>query len=281
MIRSFWASKTEKLINITIVVSSFLATTLVALSRAKFEKSIGESLRNSLIDFQENNVWWLVAILTLIAGTATLVKNQMGSKQVWETVDYVLEQYRKSIFEKRVIGTSNGGPKPEAAFDDRITLFKYVKWRWAFCLFPWSGWMIPIARTGDTAESFKISRFKTPLAKKDASKGIAGVTRLTKKPIPVFNLPEITIGTNDNDIKKYAKETFVDEKWVKARTKGGIFNPRSFLGVPIEVKSKIWGVIVIDSSKPDKISEENVLESLEFKTLNNILGKLLETKKDK
>jgi hypothetical protein len=62
---------------------------------------------------------------------------------------------------------------------------------------------------------------------------------------------------DEHEIGEYARRTWVDEEWLKARLRQKKPCARSFCGMPVEANGKRWGVIVLDSRIEDGIRNPN------------------------
>jgi len=70
-------------------------------------------------------------------------------------------------------------------------------------------------------------------------------------------------------IKDYAAQTWVTEEWLAHKK----CLARSFCGIPVEIRGKPWGVIVLDSRNPGEISKDAVDH---YTQIARTLAKLLE-----
>ena len=78
--------------------------------------------------------------------------------------------------------------------------------------------------------------------------GIAGKTWAQgNKVIEVHNLPDISKNPSQDKIVDYALRGNVDIDWVRNRLNKP--NPRSLCGILVEVRSKPWGVLVLDRDR--------------------------------
>jgi hypothetical protein len=270
MIRKFWVSKTELIFKSIQVVGGLLVVVLSSMLKADPNEYKDWFVLQRMFSANQRNAFWLIPLLTIIVGIVSFFKSYFGNLSTWNTVTYLLEKYKKAIFENR------DGVKNDPEFYHRITLYKFVGWRWAFCVFPWHGWMVPVARTGHTTHTHKIPRFRVFRSNPDKAEGVAAQTYVQKRIVPVDNLPLINENSTEKDIEEYATKGFVNKEWIeKRKRKQGLYS-RSLLGIPIEVKSKPWGVMVIDSRSPEPISSVDILATTQFTTLAEMLGKLLE-----
>lgn len=70
-------------------------------------------------------------------------------------------------------------------------------------------------------------------------------------------MPEIKEGSTDAEVTAYALQAMMPVEWIKDRLRHGKSCPRSLCGIPIEVRGKPRGVLVLDSRKPDSINYQS------------------------
>lgn len=268
MIRLNWLNNTEKLLKYGAIICGACAG-LAGFLLTFPSKDYAQGIRQYILIANESTVWWSVPSLTVIAGIFTFFKTHFGTSNSWSAVTLLLEEYRTVIFQSRE------GFETDASHHNRVTLYKHVKWRWMVCAWPWKNWMVPVSRTGHTTQTWRIPRFLAPTGDPDNARGVAGQAFATNSTVIVPNLPEIGPSATNKSIKTYAKKGFVDEKWVRKKQKKGC-SIRSLVGVPIEVKGKPWGSIVVDSRHPDAITDVESIQTPEFSRLARLLSKLLE-----
>lgn len=269
MLRQNVSSKLGTILNVVSVVSSFFVGLIGGLLKLEPKEYEAWPSFLTILTRTQKSAWLVIPLLTIVAALSQIIKSRIGSSSKWQTVQYILDQYKDAIFEKH-----------ETAKDDpehfhRVTLFKHVKWRWWFCKWPWTEWMVPVARSGHTTHSRHIRRFRAPANYPDDAEGIAGQVWVRKKAIPVYNLPDLSQSAPHQDLETYARRAFVPISWLENR-KDKPPNARSLLGIPLEVKGKVWGALVVDSRSPSDISSKKVLNSSLFRNLSGFLGKLLD-----
>jgi hypothetical protein len=187
------------------------------------------------------------------------MRSGIGSSTRWKTVQVVLNQYRDQVF--------GGNAKNDPQHYHRVTIFKYVRWRIGFVCWPWSGWLVPVARSGVTRKS-RINCFRASLDDPSLAEGIGGQAFAGMKTLVIDGLPDLTIPqANTDDIKNYAQRTFLSEKRVMKKT----LTARSLVGIPLEVKGKPWGCIVLDSHYPAAIPIRENMYSVLAKVLEELL----------
>jgi GAF domain-containing protein len=107
----------------------------------------------------------------------------------------------------------------------------------------------------------------------DFAEGVAGQTWASNSRVEVRDLPCLDVTSPAHDITEYAKQAWVSEDWVR-RSLVEKTLPQSLFGIPIEVRGRLWGVLVLDSRLPQgvKLNRAGKLIS----TLAVVLGRLLE-----
>jgi len=183
--------------------------------------------------------WALLVIpLAVLAGVSKLLRERLGAPWAWELVKDVLDSIRNLTFA--------GEPPHDPAEFHRATLFKrqricFTKACLALRRWPWSGWLVSVERSGHFTLKRRVA-FYAP-DKAAIAHGVAGRTLACGNILPIINLPD---PEDESQHEEYARRTFVTASWVKET---GI-RARSFFGIPVEVRGKPWGVIVIDSRDP-------------------------------
>lgn len=177
-----------------------------------------------------------------------------------------------------VVGTQTGVPY----HFDRATLFQrrafYLPWnpkRWR--RWPFSGWLVPFERSGE-ATRHRGSCFLAP-DDGDRAEGVAGQTWAQKNIVfvPPPNdppLPDLTHTSSDADMQEYARRSFVDPEWVRQWLrdhKRGLAT--RYVGIPVELKSRVWGVIVLDLRSPTTQPHYDANLKLIATCMSAILGK--------
>ena len=204
----------------------------------------------------------------------------IGPPWVWATVHSILDEFRGHAFRTETFS--------DPLHYHRVTLFKYVGvkfllareswrsrfWPWGKGRYPWSGWLVPITRSGHTT---KISS-TVFLAPDDAdnAEGIAGQTWALNSSLPVKDLPDLQGNPTQEQIVDYGRRTFVSEDWLRTRLGNDKPLPQSLHGIPVEVKGKPWGVLVLDSRSADgvKMARAGRLVSVVGVILNNLLERV-------
>lgn len=224
------------------------------------------------ISLCQHNAWWIIILFTFVGGMAQYFSNRIGSPGNWQIVQYLLDLYREEIFNK------DENTKEDAEHFHRVTLFKHFSWRWALVRWPWSGWVVPVARSGSTTRT-KIQCFHASKERPDDAEGVAGQTWVRNRPVLVSALPDLSIENPQNtDIQEYAKRAYVTEEWIRnrMRTNRRGLQCRSLFGVCIEAKGVPWGVLVIDSRNPEPSRLKTASRNSKLEICKNVLNRLLE-----
>lgn len=186
----------------------------------------------------QDNDWWVLILLPLLAALGKWYCNRLGSPNAWDAIHEELDATQQELFPN------------EQGFPDhhQLTLFRYTHWLWGFKKWPWSGWLVPVERSGESGRRSR-TRFLAPDDRRRA-KGIAGVAWCSKgvvvrEDLPVVSPKAICEGLDER--VAYARATFVDTSWVQqALERRNEELPRSYIGVGIKVKRKRWGSLVIE-----------------------------------
>ena len=272
MLRQGLSRRVRKPLNATIGISAFAVTTLSALLKVTPD-DVGNPIVLSVVTFSHRSSWWVIPISLIIGLIAQYARSNVGSPDVWELVQYILDRYRDEMFEK------NNETNEDPQHFHRVTLYKSTRWRWAFVRWPGSEWVVPVARSGSTTKT-KIPCFRSSRNNPNAAEGVVGQTwaRVNRR-VPAFELPDLNMEhPNEADVETYARRTFVSVEWVKWQIKKQQRGPqaRALLGIPVEAKGNSWGVLVVDSRSPQPIQLNKVFKSPGFQAHSDLLSRLLE-----
>lgn len=201
--------------------------------------------------------WIMIPLATLAMALAKLVRQTIGPPRIWAAIHSLLSDFRNHVFEQ------HDGP----LHYHRATLFKHVGWRWSLTSWPHAGWLKAVERSGHTTRK-KVVIFKAPDNADDAE-GVAGQTWARNGTIIRRNLPELGDEPSDRAIGEYGEKSWVSTEWIRKNKP----QARSLLGIPVEVKGKLWGVLVLDSRDPVGVPNEIPKH---YRLVARVLGKLLE-----
>jgi len=184
----------------------------------------------------------MLPIVIIVAAISVKLRQAFGNRRTWKVVQVLLDHYWQESFAK------DDDTKDDPRHFHRVTMFKHC--RFHFGKWPFSGWMVPVARSGHSTKS-GIRHFKASLDNPDQAEGVAGRAFAYQRMVPVYDLPNLNVArTNDDDIRRYAEKSFVSIKKIGKDRTSERPTPRSLLGIPVEVKGKPWGAIVLDSHHP-------------------------------
>ncbi len=221
---------------------------------------------NDLLNTLQANAFITIPISTLALGLFQLVKQLLGPPVAWLTIDALLDDFRNKAL-----------PNCPSHHLHRVTLFRHRTWAfWSLSpknLFvkkwPWTGWLVPVERSGDVTQSPRVI-FHAPKDDPKTAEGIAGHVWKTRECIYISELPDLAPDSSDKTIKNYASKTKVSPEYLKKKLKEGKEFARSFWGIHVECKGKIWGVIIIDSRNP------TIVDSDQLKTIYRPIGACLD-----
>ena len=234
----------------------------IAMSPERFEST--HPLLADLATWADNWAWLAIfACSGVMVGCAWVVR-RLGDPRCHATVVQVLNQFRDGVF-----GHDDGDYAHH-----RVTLFKHHSFRLlGFDInergWPLSGWLVPIARSGHTAQRTNVA-FLAP-DNTDRARGIAGRAWAARSgTASATELPDVQGTPTPLDIREYAKQTNVSESWVRKRGP----RARSLVGFTIETPSGVpWGVLIADSRNP----ELDLVEArMQYDSHGTVLGQLVE-----
>lgn len=270
MLRLSLASRLSKWLSGLTLFFASLAALVGGLLKLDPKEYEGVPTFKAALSFSHRWAWLSVPGLLIIAALLQHIKSEIGSRNTWRSIQFILDRYRDVMFDKHATA------KDDPGHHHRVTLFKHVRWRWAFCKWPWTGWMIPVGRSGHATHGRDIPRFRAHPDHPEQAEGVAGQAFVRNKTVAVSNLPLLNKATALTEREQYARRGFVTQEWIQ-KNRLNKENARSLLGIPVEVKNKPWGALVIDSRSPDEINRnKRMLNSPSHKTLTEVLGKLLE-----
>jgi hypothetical protein len=229
---------------------------------AKYEIPAGaNNLWSTVVSVVQDSSIYIIVVANFILWTAHVLKNYVGNPWAWDTVKALLEEFRTDVFAGATLNASH----------DRVTLFKKKDVRWRFLCCPSNDWLCAAERTGHMTRR----RRKWMRANDDGQRyeGVAGATWCLGRTVLKDQLPQLTREAAQSEIDLYAKETFIGAAYIKKKLRAGYVFPRSLCGIIVEVNSRPWGVIVIDSSL-EKLPDQAVIEAFYRKNAKT-LGKLL------
>jgi hypothetical protein len=212
-----------------------------------------------LVESTQHAAWFTIPLLTIVVGVAQLIRNQIGPPWVWEHVHILLDSLQEFVF----------GDEPGDLHHHRATLFKHVRFGRGWRLWDCRGWLVPLERSGHATRKSK-STFRAP-DDADKAEGIAGSAWAGKRTTYVEGLPDVSGEPSHDAIETYATATRCTTKWLVKHKP----SCRSLCGIPLDVKGKRWGVIVLDS-RNEQITQKTALIDNFFKINGRYFSKLME-----
>jgi hypothetical protein len=232
------------------------------LGGAKFATPSASGPFQPLLVALQHVSWWAMPVIYLGNVAFQAGTNAISPPWVWNTVRAILDQLRVHAFKPT---------QGELQQSNRVTLFKHVRWRWALCKWPWSGWLIPVERSGYTTRKTD-TVFRAP-DDGDLAEGVAGRAWASEGLVSKSNLPNVNADSPLQEQKRYADETYMSLDTLKRRLDGKKAVALSLTAFPVEVKNKVWGVIVFDSRSKQPFPEEAIENfRLVGRCLANVLG---------
>lgn len=211
------------------------------------------------LDYIQHGAWFAIPLLTIGLGIAQIARNQIGPPWVWEHLHLLLDSFQELVF----------GDEGGDLHHHRATLFKRVRFGRGWRLWDWSGWLVPVERSGHATRKSK-SVFRAP-DNADEAQGVAGSAWAGKQTVYVEGLPDVSGATLPEVLERYASATRISAKWLAKHKPCS----RSFCGIPFDVKGKRWGVVVLDS-RNEQIKHKAPLIDNFFKINGRYLSKLME-----
>lgn len=253
------SNSSYSILNLSQWVAGFVSAFVAASTKAKVsEVKEWSTFAATCLQVTQEWAWVLIPLLAAYLGLAQLLRQMIGSPWIWDMIHDLLDDLQEKAFTE-----SNQAP----LHHNRATLFKHRRFRCVFCKWPWSGWLVPMERSGHATRRSSVA-FRAP-DDADQAEGIAGQTWAHDRVLFLNNLPKIEPTSNDKQLSRYAEKTWVTVNWMKKEQ----CKARSFCGIPVKVRGKPWGVIILDSREPAAISEEAVSY---YMLIAGQLGKLLE-----
>jgi hypothetical protein len=203
-----------------------------------------------------------IMVCTGVSAAGKVARSIIGPPWIWDSVHEVLDQLRLLAFDKC--------KTTDPVHHHRVTLFKAVVDPWfPFRIRRYLRWLVPVERSGHTTRNSSVA-FRIP-DNADEAEGIAGQTWAINKVLVVKGLPDIANLKKGQAalVKDYAERTFVTVDWIRKENPVG----RSFCGIPVEVKGKLWGVLVFDSRDENSIDDQEA--SRVYQQYGKFLGNLL------
>ena len=190
--------------NFFLFTVSAITTALLEAKVEEIRSRLGAQLAQHVVALQQI-CWWLVPLLLLLAGIFEGLKKWIGRPLQWKSVQATLDTIDKYLFREYLDSTSHY---------HRVTLFRRNRFHpcirlWPFYFrfsWPWSGWMVPVARSGHTYQQM-LSIFMAPDDPLRAE-GVAGKTWACRCRIDLSDLPDVSVSCPEADRKTYEDKSF-------------------------------------------------------------------------
>jgi hypothetical protein len=207
----------------------------------------------------QHAAWFTIPLLTITLGIAQITRNQIGPAWVWDHIHMLLDSFQESVF----------GDEAGDLHHHRATVFKRVRFGRGWRFWDWRGWLVPLERSGHATRRSK-SIFRAP-DDADKAEGVAGSAWAGRRTIYIEGLPDLSGDTSLNALQNYASATRCTTKWLAKHKPCS----RSFCGIPLDVRGKRWGVVVLDS-RNEQIKQKTDLIDNFFRINGRYLSKLME-----
>lgn len=232
----------------TLTGLQWVAGTVLAVAGASLKADVAQvqawvPWAAKLLQVSQGWAWLTIPCLTGYFGVAQFGRKMIGPPWVWEVIHSLLDDLQQHAF---------GKDCQSPLHHHRATLFRFVRWRWCLRRWPWSGWLVPIERSGHATRRSSVAFLAPDDA--DQAEGVAGQTWAHNRVIFIDGLPDAVANRSKNKQREYAQRTWVSEDWLEREQ----CKARSFCGIPVEVKSKPWGVIILDGRNADPIPQNAV-----------------------
>lgn len=262
----------KTLLELTIVFLAAIISAIAVLQKAT-DQDIAkwpEHLHFTMTWCREQG-WWLIPMFTVMAAVIKLLKEWLERRWIWSVVASIVDRIASDAFKASTDPTHH----------NRATLFRHQSlwfiWPWRTWYWPWgkgrwpmSGWLVPVVRSGNTSRRTR-AIFLAP-DDADRAEGVAGAIWTSRQEVGKSFFREIDQNATARDMQLYANDTFVSLDEVQKRLSSGNAQPVSFRGLTIEVSGRPWGVLLLDSRKPNVANNA----SIELASHAFVLQKLLE-----
>jgi hypothetical protein len=255
------AEVTEKVVGVLQWTANGWFIAASAASRVDLVKSriTNQSLRE-FVAWQQEQSWFLLPVLFVIVALLAALRKFVGPSWRWKTIHGYCTVFRDEVFIDH---------KKSPEYYHRVTLFCRRSFAFVFRRWPWTGWCIPVERSGHTSQG--TSALFRASDQGDNSQGVAGRTWATNRVQIIRELPDVSkeAAPSDTDFANYAKASWVEESWVRKKRPSA----RSILGIPVRAHNRVWGVIVLDSRDPKGVPDDIPQP---FDSFAKYIGQLLE-----
>lgn len=260
----------HKLVSILRIVTPVYFSLVGVLSGFQIHKSNAEyvdlhPIRAAIYEklFSSPAIIILFLALWISVETINWTKTKRGNPKQKELIKFILNQYRGKAFY-----TQND----DAEDHHRVTLFKFKGRHIQFKNSHWTGrrtiinrlrrlWPRPhlvfFLRSGKLSQN--TNAVFPVFDDSDKANGWAAHVWSTGRAEVVEHLPEILNGEENKAIEReYAAKTKSTIEVVRNYKAARRPMPRAIAAIPIEVHGSPWGVLVLDSRRPDGVSQDSI-----------------------
>ncbi len=185
---------------------------------------------------RETITWTQQNAVTLILGTsgvliaAKVILRLTRDPAQLAAVKKVLDVFRGLVFQN-----VDGDPRHH----HRVTLFRHN-----------GRYLVQYCRSDHTTQKSKTKWFAPDDA--DRAEGIAGHVWSADSILTVTDLPDISCAVAPlTHVADYARRTYVSSEWAQRHRP----KARSYVGIPVRVGGRLWGVVVLDSRGTNTIRQ--------------------------
>lgn len=204
-----------------------------------------------------------ILVLWALIEAVSWAKTKLGNPKQKELIKFILNQYRGKAF-----NTQPDDPEDH----HRVTLFKYKKRHFQLKISYWTDnktlrgklarfWPRPclvyFLRSGKLSQNTNV--VFPVYDDSDKTNGWAAHVWSTGCAEVVGHLPEVLNGEGNRNVEReYAAKTRSTVEVVRNYRAAGRPMPRAIAAIPIEVHGSPWGVLVLDSRRPDGVPENSI-----------------------
>lgn len=225
-----------------------------------------------LIAWVTARAWWIVPLLVCLVAISKVWRERLDHAWQWNLIQDLVDRIARDAFS----GVSG------ANHHHRATLFQHKTWcwrcpyrgswwwPWGIGRMPWSGWLVPVVRSGYATQNSK-SVFLAP-DDADKAEGVAGLVWAHDSELVIQTPKAIDRQATEAEINRYSQDTNAPKEWIDKQILAGNTLAASFKGIAVEVKGRRWGVLLLDSREPSAAGNAQ----LQMSNYAYLLGKLIE-----
>lgn len=223
--------------------------------------------RGVIFEFLINNsgsIIVLIFFVWLVVFVLKFIVVDLASKEKKELIKFILNQYQKEAFDK---GVASG----VAQDHNRVTLFKFkrrhvriVNSHWlankgffSFIKRFWpASYLVFYLRSGH--QSQKTNVIFPVFDESDRSSSYAAYIWSVQDAGFVEGLPDLINDPTEQNIADYSEYTCTEEETIRSYIAKQRAMPCSIAAIPLAVKGRPWGVLVLDSRWPNGVNGKSI-----------------------